>query len=729
MSFVRKFILLSIPLLCFTNNMAAQYPIHNWVKYQGNENSDGTLDVAIDNSGNVYATGYFSGSVNFNNGGSSAILNETDGATDIFIQKRSADGTLLWAKKIGGEGYDYAYDIGVASDGSFYITGEFEGTADFDPDAGVKSYTSYDEGDPFVAKYDKDGKFLWLSHIKSSGKDYASRLVVDKAENVIVSGILNGNADFDPGPNTFLLSYTTPSAFLYKLSSEGSFINAGLLNTSSASVINDLAVDKLNNVYATGYFAYTVDFDISGNSKSVTTDGSPDIFILKLNTSLGYTWVKTMGATQSWEYGQSVVTDTALNVFVTGHFLGTIDLDPSSSSTKNFTSNGSNDSYIVKLDKNGNYIEGYSFGNKGTEQGWQLKTDNENNIYMLGIHQHRAVDYDPVPNKSMLYWYHGGTDLFIVKYNADLDIIWIKTWGSTKNENHCRFDVGRDQSIAIGGSIQTYTRLNIEDTFDIYNSSGNNDWYVIKWNQCKSAPKINDTIAGYTTFCYGENAEFSIPQIVNAIDYNWSVPAGWTIESTGKKIKVKTGNNSGNINLTASNACGTSNKVVKPVNIQNLLTGTIVETSGITALQSGVQYQWLNCDSNYRRILGATFRTFKPTKNGNYAVMLIRQNCIDTSSCANYNSATMNFAKANNPTTKVFPNPASGNLMISAPIHNPISKIQVFSVSGKLLACYENILSSDYMLKLPNTVESVLRIRIILKDNENVNRIIIVNND
>ena len=60
---------------------------------------------------------------------------------------------LQWANAMGGASYDGGYSIALDGSGNVYTTGNFEGTADFDPGAGVANLTSAGNYDIFVAKY------------------------------------------------------------------------------------------------------------------------------------------------------------------------------------------------------------------------------------------------------------------------------------------------------------------------------------------------------------------------------------------------------------------------------------------------------------------------------------------------------------------------------------------------------------------------------------------------
>ena len=110
----------------------------------------------MDGSGNVYTTGRFGGSVDFDPG--AGVFNLTSaGEQDIFVSKLDSAGNFVWARRMGGADLDRGIGVTVDDSGIVYTTGHFQGSADFDPGAGVFSLTSTGLDDIFVSKLDSAG--------------------------------------------------------------------------------------------------------------------------------------------------------------------------------------------------------------------------------------------------------------------------------------------------------------------------------------------------------------------------------------------------------------------------------------------------------------------------------------------------------------------------------------------------------------------------------------------
>ncbi|MCF6285500.1 MAG: hypothetical protein L3K26_09955, partial [Candidatus Hydrogenedentes bacterium] len=126
----------------------------------GGTSGDEGLAVAVDGAGNVYTTGYFQGTVDFDPGAGVSNLTSA-GTKDIFVQKLDSAGNFVWAKGFGGTDNDRGFGIVVDASGNVFSTGEFSGTVDFDPGLGVTELSSAGGLDVFVQKLDAAGDFVW----------------------------------------------------------------------------------------------------------------------------------------------------------------------------------------------------------------------------------------------------------------------------------------------------------------------------------------------------------------------------------------------------------------------------------------------------------------------------------------------------------------------------------------------------------------------------------------
>ncbi|MFC1735979.1 SBBP repeat-containing protein [Candidatus Hydrogenedentota bacterium] len=315
-----------------------------WAMRFGGTGLDGGRSVAVDGSGNVYTTGLFHGTVDFDPGpGTYDLIPAGDGAT--FVSKLDSAGAFVWAKQFGsGSGADIALD----GSGNVYTTGDFHGTVDFDPGAGTYNLTSAGDVDIFVSKLDSTGALVWARAMGGTSGDFGYAIAVGGSGNVYTTGHFYGTADFDPGPGTYNLTLVgEDDMFVSKLDSAGTFVWAKQFGGVESDFGLSVAVDGAGNVYTTGYFEGTTDFDPGPATHNLTSAGGNDIFISKLNSSGAFVRAMQFGDTD-WDWGRSIAVDGPGNVYTTGSFNGTVDFDPGVGAC-NLTSAGGSNPFVLKL--------------------------------------------------------------------------------------------------------------------------------------------------------------------------------------------------------------------------------------------------------------------------------------------------------------------------------------------------------------------------------------------
>jgi hypothetical protein len=358
--------------------------------------------IAIDRSGDVYITGDFTGSVDADPGSGTYYLNTVNGnPQDVYVLKLNSNGSFVWAKAIGGNGYDHASAIAVDSKGSVYTIGAFIDTVDFDPSpSGVANLVASGPGNSiFISKLDSAGNYVWANTFSGAVSGYA--LALDDSSNVYATGTFGGIADFDPGPSTALLNASTNgSLFVCKLSPNGAYQWAKAAGGQNG-LGNQIALDGAGNIFVTGGFQGTADFDPGPGTAYLTAPGQPslDIFVLKLSAAGNYSWAKAFGG-KGDDRSSNIAVDPQGNVFTTGYFNDSLDFDPGSGVAM-LRSAGGDDAFISKLDNNGNYVWARSIGGVNDDGGFGLAANGAGDVYCVGKFRGTA-DLNPGTGQSLV---------------------------------------------------------------------------------------------------------------------------------------------------------------------------------------------------------------------------------------------------------------------------------------------------------------------------------------
>jgi hypothetical protein len=367
-----------------------------WAKAINGVDDTITIDLEVDTNGNVYTTGTFRGTVDFDPSltGTANLISEKN--QNIYISKLDSNGEFVWAKAMGG-----AYPTGfeIDANGNIYTTGHFYGVADFDPSlTGTANLGSTEGEDNFISKLDSNGNFVWAKagYVYSYSYEGRKLFEVDSRGNIYTTGSFSGTVDFDPsltGVSNLSSAGTLVDIFVSKLDSNGNFVWAKSIGSTGYDRGQGIAIDADSNIYITGTFSETVDFDpsLSGVSNLVSA-GNDDIFVSKLDSNGNFVWAKSMGST-SYEGGNSIAVDSRGSVYSTGYFAGTIDFDPgvgiASASTL-----GETDIFISKLDRNGNFVWAKAIGGTSSDSGISIAVDLSGTVYASGGFTD-TVDFDP----------------------------------------------------------------------------------------------------------------------------------------------------------------------------------------------------------------------------------------------------------------------------------------------------------------------------------------------
>jgi len=460
--------LLVLILLILFGNAKAQ--TLQWAHSFGSIDLDVGYTILTDADGNVYVSAYFSDTVDLDPGAGLLEFGSA-GIFDISIQKFDPDGNLIWAKVFGSAGADVPGVMKFDSFGNIYLSGWFNDSLDFDPGAGTFSLIPFGDYDAFLLKMDSDGNFLWAEKFGGAGQEIGQDVEFDPAGNVVLGGSFEGIVDFDPGAGVTLLdSAIAHGGFAVKLDSDGNFISATSFDVD--------VIDSDGNMYSANYFTGTFDFDPGAGTAMLTSAGSRDIYIIKLDPAGNFRWVKQIGDVGADE-ARVLDIDPAGDLILTSMYEGTVDYDPNSGVDLK-TSAGMKDLVIQKLDTAGNSLWAKSFGGPGAEFFNGAYVDGLGNVYSTGNYE-LTTDFDPGPGIQN-YTVLGLADAFVLKLNTDGEYEWAYSLGSTDFENGV--GVHADAMGNFYGSGLFSLTIDFDPGPGVDNETS--DMYIFKWKQSLS---------------------------------------------------------------------------------------------------------------------------------------------------------------------------------------------------------------------------------------------------
>lgn len=391
----------------------------------------------------------------------------------LFISKSNAQVPVFdWVSQLGSQGAGaYVGDYTIDNDGHSITVGRFGYTSDFDPGPGVFNMTATYFGSHFISKLDSNGNFVWAKQINFNdfNSAYGSLDVsTDSFGNIFLLGQFRYTVDFDPGPLVFNMTSvgtTYPNNYILKLNPNGSFAWAKNVGTNNICLTKNIHSTQEGDLFLTGYFSDTFDFDPGSGIYNLVPNGVSNIYLSKFDVSGNFIWARGFGSSDDYN-GPLLDSDNFGNVYLTGSFNATSDFDPGTG-VYNLISSGWNTKYLCKFDFNGNFNWATSFPSCDSVEFSAIEIDNSHNIYITGDFYYgwNPIDIDPGIGSTLINGYDGS--VFILKLDSASNFLWVKQIGAIDSlvityNNFKPTDVSSD----IAGNIYAIGYFNAPVDFD-----------------------------------------------------------------------------------------------------------------------------------------------------------------------------------------------------------------------------------------------------------------------
>jgi hypothetical protein len=635
-----------IPIIGFSQSF-------EWVKSIGSNDDDKAFTLDYDDHGNIYIMGSFEGSIDIDPGPGVLTFTPQGYGWDSFLIKLDSAGNLIWGKHFQTNGYDHitGWEIKLDGEKNIYVTGNFSGTVDFDPNTGIELITAQGINDSFIAKLDSNGSLEWVHKIggvntNSNYSEYAKSLTIDDKANVYITGTYYGAVDFDPGTSSFIMSApgNDVNRYVLSLNSQGAFRWAFDLGETRDFDGKHICYDNNGGVLITGYFKGTFDFDPGPNIFNLTSQNSiDDCFLLKVDTSGGFQWANSFGSALS-DNLFSLASDKQGNAIVGGRF------------RTNFTI-GTNiligkiwDVFIGKYDSTGTFLWSGHVAANGTYSDVSIsgiQTDTLSNMYVLGRFK---GSIDANPNLGVDSLITTNPNAFVLKLNKDNTYMSTYTFGSGSF-----YFWQRD--LKIDKNFNTYILGSFyEDNIDFDPGPGfattayKNDEDIFLSKLSCSVTQSADSVSACNSFTWIDGNTYTQP--VNGLLFS----------------------------ANSSKGCDS----LVTLYLDMLDTSVTKNQNTLIANETNASYQWLDCANGFSVLAGDTNQSYTPSISGDYAVEITSNGCVDTSGC--FHVGYIDIPEKVTGSVEIFPNPTNGSLQITnINLSNPIEKVKVYNTIGELL--------------------------------------------
>ena len=678
----------TLTLICLgiSTLLLAQNPTFKYASAIGGYWNLHNTGIVVDAKKNSYISGYFYGTVDFNPG--AGVYNLTsNGSYDACLFKLDSSGNFVWAKQIGSTADDRALSIAIDAAANVYTTGYYAGPVDFDPGIGTDIQPSYlYVPNIYVLKLDSAGNYSWAKVFIGSGNgsgDFAqgAAIALDKSNNVYTAGFFQGTFDFNPDQfATFsIASNGDKDAYISKLDAAGNFVWAKRIGNSNYNVITAIALDTAANVYTKGSYYGLADMDPGPGITNVTYAYPNTWAVTKLNSNGDFIYSRLLAGDNS-NNPHTIAVDKAGNFFHVGYFHDVTDFNPDAA-TFNLTPNSTSyyDIFIVKFDKNGNFLWAKKFGAALNDQANAIAIDKDDNLFITG------------------YGYLQ-TGIFVSKLTNDGLNYSTTVLSGTTGANGVGYALATDNSnnVYVTGNFQL--TVDFDPGPNIYNLTGtgsNTDAteYVLRLNYNCTTPPGSISLLTNDSVCAGDTATLKASAGVGAV-YQWYKGAALLSGQNSPQLPV-TQTGVYKVRLTSGTGC--SKTYTSPKINSVALPAATITAAGATTFCAGQQvtlnanispaliYQW---KKGANLIGGATTPSYAATLASTYKCIVT--NSFGCSKVSNGIKVTVNCREAAPPeaATALYPNPINAGETLRLNFYsatNESTQLNIFDTKGTLI--------------------------------------------
>ena len=400
---ILSFLLLPSLLFCQTTD---------WVKSFGGTESDKGISIGTDSSGNVYISGYYNTSADFDQ---ITLTNNNASGTnkENFVAKLDSNGNVLWAipggNQSGGCCDDRALGMHVTPGGDVFITGTFwssyylgvrgaPGTID------VPGSQRNAHDNSLLAKIDTDGNPQWVIGFggdNTSGgcswpiydaDDHSYDVKVDSDGFIYVTGFFSGyDADFDGFTitNPEWGNDCQPMGYIGKLDSNGTWLWVDKfdgIKDQRGSRDNRLAIDQFSNIYVVGGFQDRGPNQVANFGPfSLNSNGEWDAFIFKMDKEGNWLWAEGIGSNKT-DRANSIAIDICDDIYITGEYRNPMVFSGANASNGSDTLSHKQkrDVFIAKMNNQGEWKWAKRARSSSTDKPYQMSVDRNKQVFLCG---------------------------------------------------------------------------------------------------------------------------------------------------------------------------------------------------------------------------------------------------------------------------------------------------------------------------------------------------------
>lgn len=484
-------------------------PAVNWGTYFGGHGADYVLDIAPDDSNNIYTIGWgYSGGL-----ATTGAFLTAGYVADAFFSKWTTSGRLIWSTYYGGDNQDAGNAIRVDHAGNIVVTG---GTSsDSVGTSGVYQKLRGGKGDAFLAKFTPAGTRIWASYFGGKQDDYGWSLAVDSKDNIYLYGVTNSDSGIAT-TGAFQTKYGGKSdMFVARFSSSGTLSWATYFGGKELEQEGDITVDENDTLYFTATTQSDTGLATSGAYKTSFTKYDNDGFIAKFTSGGARVWSTYFGG--SYYDDPQGISASSGHIYICGWTSSSTGIASAYAHQAKF--GGLADGFLARFTTKGTYKWGTYFGGSEDDRIYGMNEAKNGDVYVTG---YTGSTSQISTLNSMQMNLAGKIDAFMAKFDPNDSLVWGTYFGGTDQEEGHAIVKGKGDSLYLCGSTRSTSKI---ATSGAYQSSyvNSDDGFIASFRsqECSFVPSAS----GAATVCRQGQATY-VAQKHSGNHYKWRPVGG-----------------------------------------------------------------------------------------------------------------------------------------------------------------------------------------------------------
>lgn len=497
-----------------------------WATYYGGTNDDWGYSLVKDSLDFFYMCGDANSPNNIATSGAHQTTIGSAFTRDGFIAKFDSTSQLIWGTYMGGNEYEFIYDIDRIDNNNIIVSGTTRSTTNI---ATIGAYQTVLQGlqDAFLSKFTNNGVLVWSTYFGGETNfDNGYTVACGNSNDIYMAGLTQSTTLISTAGTYQTVQQGMEDGFLAKFDDNGNFLAGTYFGGTQRDWMLDLTINSNNEIIFSGLTTGSSGLALNALHQTNYGGGSRDGVYGKFDSNLNLLWSNYFGGASD-----DIVCATTIGLNDTIYMMGF------TSSVTNIATVGAyqtvygggfHDSYVAKVNTNGSIVWSSYIGGTDYDELYQIKYHPINgHLYLCGYSYSQTGFATANAWQPSVYNYPNSHDAALVKYSTNGSLIWATYFGGEADDEFYDLEFDSNGDIYLTGQVLSDTNISTPGVYQ--DTLGNASWadpdsWLVRFTE-ETCPTLSLTISSNSPLCENDTL---ILLIDTGYNYSWSGPNGYS---------------------------------------------------------------------------------------------------------------------------------------------------------------------------------------------------------